>query len=182
MLGALVLALYDNPCGDVDYPDGRGRLVDVLSSCPAGPEGLCLQVFLSDFYFAFLLNLREDVYGGKRGVSPLVGVKRGNPYQPMHPCLSAEVAIGPFSFYVQDHPFYPCLLTGLDVYRILGITIFFHPAEVHPQEHGNPVAGLRPTGPGVDAEVGVAVVMGLVEEGLEFKLIQLSLEGTEVLF
>src|SRR3989338_500075 len=76
MLGALVLALYNDSCGDMDYSDGRGRLVDVLSSCPAGPEGLCLQVFLPDFYFAFLLNLREDVYGGKRGVSPLVGVKR----------------------------------------------------------------------------------------------------------
>ena len=51
------------------------------------------------------------------------------------------------------------------------------PTSVHAQKHSSPVTGFGAAGSGLDIEVGVVGVGGLVEEGDEFEGVECAIDG-----
>ena len=106
-------------------------------------------------------------------MSSCVGVERENPYQTMDSGLTFQVSegIGPGDLY--GH----ALVAALVLKRVQNLRLevmALAPSEVHPHQHGSPVAGLRSAGSGVDGQKQVSLVVLAVEKGLE-------LEGSELI-
>ena len=61
VLGSFVLACHHDIGRQVGDPDSRIRLVDVLTTCPAGTERIDPQIIRIDLHIQILINFRDHI-------------------------------------------------------------------------------------------------------------------------
>src|SRR6185437_10952728 len=94
-LGTLLLRSNDRVGRNVDDPDGRLGLVDVLPAGAPRFEGLDAQIIGLDVEVDFLagFDLRNDVDGRERGMPAMRRVERGEADQTMDAALALEQTV-----------------------------------------------------------------------------------------
>ncbi len=172
VLGALVLALDDDPGGDVGDADGGVGRVDVLAALAAGPVGVDLEIVGADGDLDVVVDFGVDEDGGEGGVAALGGVVGGDADEAVDAVLLAQVAEGELALDPDGGALDARFLARCHVQR-LGLPAFqLGVAQVHPQQHRGPILRLRPARARVDGQDGVAGVVGLGEQGLQLGFLQ----------
>ena len=87
MLATLRLTRRHNAGGNMREPHGRLNLVNVLTALTAAAVGVHPHFARIDLNIAFILQLRHHIHASKTRVPALVGIKRRNAHQPVHPAL-----------------------------------------------------------------------------------------------
>ena len=180
-LAALGLAGDHHAGGDMDQADSRGGLVHVLAAGAAGPVDLHFNVLGADLNVRVLGQVGHDLHRGKGGLAAGVGVKGGDPDQPVHPVLAPEVAVGVFPLNHNGGGFEAGFVPLLVVHNFIGKAVALCPAGVHPVEHLGPVLGFGAAGPGVEGQDGVGGVVLAGEQGLEPGRLHAGNEGCVLL-
>ena len=93
-LRALVLALDDDPGGEVGDADGRVGLVHVLAAGAARAVGVDAEVGLVDLDVDVVGDERADDHLRERRVAPVRLVERREAHEPVHAALGLEDPVG----------------------------------------------------------------------------------------
>src|SRR5690606_34688103 len=117
-LAPLALARRRDPGRDVDYPDRRVGLVDVLAALPARPEGVDPEILLVDLDLDRVVDYRVDEYAREGGVAPGLRVEGRDPHQAMNSLLRLQIAVGVLAPDLQGRALDPGLLAGLQVHQL----------------------------------------------------------------
>ena len=147
MLGPLILALHNDPRGQMGDPDGGGRLVDMLSAGPAGPVCVDLQVIVDDLDVDILLDIRDHIAGGKGRLPLSRCIEGGDAHEAVHPLLGAQISVGVLSVHLKGNALDARHIAFQIVQDLHTVAFFFRPACIHPVQHVGPVAGLGPARP-----------------------------------
>ena len=89
-------------------------------------------------------------------------------HQPVHPAFRFQPAIGIRPADLVGGRFDPRLFAVAHRLQFNLVAFFLGPADIHPRQHGGPVAGLGAPGPGVDFKECVVVVGLAVEQRFQF--------------
>jgi len=169
VLGTLVLALHDDPGGQVGDPHGGVRLVDVLAPLARGAVGVDPQVLLVDVDDDLVAHLGVDEDRRERGVAPRGGVERRDPDEPVDAGFGLGVAEGVFPLHLHRDALEPCLFAGLEIEDLGLEAALFRPSEIHPQEDLRPVLRLRAARAGMNRQDGVQPVLVPSEHAADFR-------------
>ena len=180
-LAALLLGGHHDARGLVDEADGGGGLVDVLAAGAGGPVDLHLDVLLPDLHGVVVLHLRHNLNGGEGGLAAGVGVKGGNPDQPVDAVFTLQKAIGVFALNGDGGGLDAGLVAVLVVQDLVDEAMALGPAGIHAVEHLGPVLGLGAAGAGVELQNGVGVVVFAGEQGGHPGLLHLLLQDGKAL-
>jgi len=178
-LGALVLALDDDPGGQVGDPYGAVGLVHVLAAGALGPVSVDLQVVVVDLDLGVVGQERSDDHG-REGRVATVSLVEG--------ALTDEAVLAPFG--LQDPVgvlaadregggLDPRLLPGARLEQLDCEAPVGGPALVHAQHHLGPVLGVGAAGPGLERDDGVARVVFAIEESRLLELLELAAKRRE---
>ncbi len=102
VLALFVLTLHDDAALQVREPDGRLRLVDVLSARAAGREQVLAIVLGLDVDLHVLRLGQHGHRGGRRVDSPL-GLRLRHALHAMSAAFVLQLAVAAFAFDAQDH-------------------------------------------------------------------------------
>ena len=94
VLRAFVLALHDDPRGDVSDPDRGIGGVDVLPSRTAGSIGIDSKIGLSDLDSFRNVGFRNHSDRGEGGLASRLCIKRRDPNDAMNSRFSLEIPVG----------------------------------------------------------------------------------------
>ena len=103
----------------------------MLSPRARGPIDLHLIVLLADLNVRVLRQIGHHLHRGKGGLSPGVGVKGGNPHQPVNAMLSPKIAVGIFPLDHNGGRLDPRLVRLLIVHDLIGKSLALGPTGVH---------------------------------------------------
>ena len=87
MLATLRLTRRHNAGGNMREPHSRLHFVNVLTALTATAVSVHPHFARVDLNIAFILQLRHHIHAGKTRVPALIGIKRRNAPQPVHPTL-----------------------------------------------------------------------------------------------
>ena len=147
------------PVGIVRQANGRVGLVDVLPAGTLGAVGVDPDLVPVELDLDVVVDLRQDLDEGERGLAPLLRVERADAHQPMDAALGAQPAVGPPAVDLDGHALEARLLALLLVDDLGREAVPLGPAQVHPQEHLGPVGRLGAAGAGADRQDGRPVVV-----------------------
>ncbi len=176
VLAPFVLALDDDAGGAVGETDGAVGFVDVLSSGSAGAVGVDADVGLVDFDFDGVGNFGRDVDGGEAGLAFSFGVERADSDEAVDAGFAAQVAVGHGASDDDGGVVDAGLFVVLAVDEGSGVIVFLCPLQIHAQEHFGPVVGIGAAVAGADGEDRSGGVVGAVEQGFEFELLDFGFE------
>jgi hypothetical protein len=112
---------------------------------------------------------------------PGIGVKRGDPDQPVDPGLAFQVTIRIITLNFRGSRFDAPL--GLQpVHFLHGESLPFRPAEVHPVEHLGPVTGFGSPGPGMDCEKTAVFIHLAAHEFQDILFFMPYYQGFQIVF
>ena len=171
ILAALVLALHHRAGGQVGDADGGLSLVDVLSACAGGAEGVDLQVLGVDGEL-HLLRLGHHGHGGGGGLDAAGGLRFRHPLDPVGPGLEFQAGPGPLALDGDAGFLDAAQLRGVFIHQLhvpapaLGIQ------GVHPQQVRREQGALLAADAGPDLQDDVPVVVGVPGQQQAFKLLR----------
>ena len=148
----------------------------MLAAGAGGPVDLHLDVLLPDLHGVVVLHLRHNLNGGEGGLAAGVGVKGGNPDQPVDAVFTLQKAIGVFALNGDGGGLDAGLVAVLVVQDLVDEAMALGPAGIHAVEHLGPVLGLGAAGAGVELQNGVGVVVLAGEQGGHPGLLHLLLQ------
>ncbi len=143
--------------------------VHVLAAGATGPEHIDLQILLGDVHIDGVIQLRAHVNGRETGVPALGGIEGGNPHQAMDTCFRAQISVGvrrgDNEGDTLDARFVAVLV--VDHFRLPALGLA--EAQIHPEQHGGPVAALRAARAGRDGDDGVGLIHLATEHHAQFR-------------
>src|SRR3989344_2896269 len=148
-LRALVLAFYDNSCGNMSYANGGIGGIYALPSFATGAKNSYFQILRLYFMFAFMEYFRQKFYKGKRSMANFFCGKRRNAHKPVHSRLRLQKSIRIMPNNLNHNAFNASLLSpALIYYFCLKIFLIAIPQK-HSKKHLCPVLRLYSSGAGV---------------------------------
>ena len=165
-LRAFILALGDDPGGNVGQPHGRVRLVHVLTAGPGRAEGVHPDLVPVEFDLDVALHLGQDLDESERRVTALLRVEGADADEPVNASFGLEEAVGRPTIDRNGHALHAGLLALGLVEDLGGEAVPLGPAQIHAQQHLGPVCGLGAAGAGAYRQQGVAAVVLAAEEQL----------------
>ena len=172
MLATLRLTRSHNAGGNMRKPHGRLHLVDVLTALTATAVSVHPHFARVDLNIAFILQFRHHIHTGKTRVPAFIGIERRNAHQPMHPALGLAEPEGVLALNSECGALDARHFPGCQVLYCHRPAAAFAPALVHAQQHIRPVTAFRTASTCVDGEDTVALVLRILEHGLQLKDIQ----------
>ena len=151
-LGALVLALHDDPGWLVRQAHGRIGLVDVLPAGALRAVGVHPDLVPIELDLDVVLDLGQHLDQGERGLASLLGVERADPDEAVDAALRAEPAVRAPPLDRHGHALEARLLALLLVDDLGREAVSLGPTQVHPKQHFRPIGRLGSTRAGADRE------------------------------
>ena len=131
------------PVGHVGQAHRRVGLVDVLAAGALGAVGVDADVVPVDLDLDVVVDLRQDLDQGERGLAPVLRVERADAHEAMDAALRAQPAVGAPPLDLDGHALEAGLLALLLVDDLGLEAMALGPAQVHAQEHLGPVGAPR---------------------------------------
>ena len=178
-LGALVLALDDDPGRHVGDPHRRVGLVDVLPAGARGAVRVDAQVLLVEVHLHRVVDERPHVHLGEARVAAMGGVERRQAHQAVDAALGGEQAVGVLAAGDEGRRLEAGLVAGRGLLHLDLEAAPLGPAQVHAQEHLGPVLRVGAAGPGAHRDHRVAGVVAAVEQARLLERPQPLLERAE---
>ena len=154
--------------------------VDVLAASAAGPVDIDPQIRRIDVDVDVVVHFGRNKYRCERCVTPVPGIERGFPHEPVYTGLGAQPAVGEFAGNQDRRTFDSGNLAGGRLNDLRREIMRLGPAQIHPQEHVRPVLGFGATGAGLNVEERVAVIELTTEHAAKFELLDLLFEALEI--
>src|SRR5690606_30751839 len=172
VLAALGLAGDHHPRGHVGDAHRRLGLVDVLATGARGAVDVGPEVGRIDLDVDVVVDLGRHEHRGEAGVAAVVRIEPRLAYQPVHPGLGLEPAVGVLALDPEGGRLDARHFAAGDLQQFGLPAARLGPAQVHAQQHLGPVLGLGAAGARLDVDEGVAAVHLAGEHALELQLLQ----------
>ena len=119
-----------------------------------------------------LLDQRDNLDGGERGLAAALVVEGADPDQAVGTRLDAERAVGVGGLDLEGGGLQPGLFGVGGVHDGGRVAVAFGPAQVHPQQHFGEVRGVHAAGAGADGDDGFALVEFAGQQGYDLEFLQ----------
>ena len=176
MLASLILALHDHTGWGVRQSDGAIGLVDMLATRTTGSIAIFADVLFFDIDLDRIVDFGSDADRGETGLPLSFTIERADADQSVHPFFAFEITVSHRSSNCDRRVIDAGLLIFLAIQKLDRVIVIDRPSGVHAEQHVGPIVGVGPTISGIDRQDGSGRVIGAVEQGLEFEIVQNAFE------
>ena len=180
MLAALAAALGGDARRQVRVAHAAFGLVLMLAPRAAAAKGVALQVLRPHVDLDGALDLGHDIDGGERRLPAGVGIEGADAHEPVYAAFTLQMAISKIADHVQRGAANAGLVVAQLVDNFDLVAVPLGPAGVQAQEHLRPVARLGAAGAGLDAQVGVAGILGTAQHRLHLEVAEPFFHGPQL--
>src|SRR6266516_2940754 len=131
----------------------------MLTAMAASAERLDPEVGFTDDDLDVILNLWDHEHRRKGGMPTVVGIERREADEAMHTGFGLGIPVGVFPLDEHGGALDARLFPRQDVENLRLKALALRPAQVHAQEHLDPVLRLGPASAGVNGENGVFLII-----------------------
>ena len=131
----------------------------MLTARAGGTEHVHLDILGTNLHLHAVVQLRNDLNGGKRGVPSAGSVKGGDAHQTVHARLTFQIAIGVFADDLDGSAFESRVVAVKIVENFILEAVRFRPVRIHTVQHLRPVLRLGAACTRVEGHDGVLAVI-----------------------